>query len=551
MERRHEDNSTRRSIWYSVRPNPRWTLAGLLFFSSLCSARAAQQASAAMDRDLLEVSIPRLEKMYASRKYTVTQVTRWYLDRIARYDGVYRAIIHVDSKGALAAAEAEDAEAKRAGKGFKPGALWGVPMVVKSNTSVKGMVTNDGSKGYLIPGHELIAPEDARIVAKFRAAGAVIIGQTNMPDFAASDTNISSAFGRTGNAYNWRFSPGGSSGGTVTAVAANYAVFGSGTDTSNSIRMPSGTSAVVGLLPTRGLVSISGIHPLDWLLDNTGPIARNVTDAAIALGVMAGEDPKDFRTIGTTAKAQPGPYTKYLRTGALKGKRFGVPAFIVRGSAESLRPETREMFLKAIEGLKTAGATVVFDDTILPESFALLTRAINTNPYRREGMENFLRDFGPAEYHSIADYEKAVGLGLPAMITGAPVPQRILETDPSAGSTFRVPQQKALAAYEEPLDRLHLDGYVYPALQMPSNDETIPQPDGGPSSGPHSNTDWVNRIGVPAIVVPGGFYANGLPFGIELSARPFKDGDLLGWGFAYEQATKHRKPPLLQAKRGQ
>ena len=179
-----------------IRANPRWALAGLLFFSSLCgSARAAQQASAAMDRDLLEVSIPGLEKMYASRKYTVTQVTRWYLDRIARYDGVYRAIIHVDSKGALAAAEAEDAEAKRAGKGFKPGALWGVPMVVKSNTSVKGTVTNDGSKGYMIPGHELIAPEDARIVAKFRAAGAVIIGQTNMPDFAASDTNISSALG--------------------------------------------------------------------------------------------------------------------------------------------------------------------------------------------------------------------------------------------------------------------------------------------------------------------------------------------------------------------
>ena len=143
----------------------------------------------------------------------------------------------------------------------------------------------------MIPGHELVAPKDATIVAKLRAAGAVILGQTNMPDFAASDTNRSTAYGRTGNAYDVRFSPGGSSGGTVTAVTANMAVLGNGTDTGNSIRMPSATSSVVGVFPTRGLVSIAGIAPLDWLLDNTGPIARDVTDAAIALGVMAGEDP--------------------------------------------------------------------------------------------------------------------------------------------------------------------------------------------------------------------------------------------------------------------
>ena len=119
-----------------------------------------------------------------------------------------------------------------------------------------------------------------------------------MPDLANSDTNRSSSFGRTGNAYDVRFSPGGSSGGTVTAVAANMAVLGNGTDTGNSIRMPAATSALVGVYPTRGLVSIAGIAPLDWLLDNTGPIARTATDAAIALAVMAGEDPLDPRTVG-------------------------------------------------------------------------------------------------------------------------------------------------------------------------------------------------------------------------------------------------------------
>jgi Asp-tRNA(Asn)/Glu-tRNA(Gln) amidotransferase A subunit family amidase len=526
----------------------------LIAFAGRRSAIEAQ-TTAALDRDLLEITIPRLEDFYSSHKYTVTQVTRWYLDRIARYNGVYKAIEHVDSDGALATAGAEDNAAKAGGSGFKRGVLWGVPIVIKANTSVKGLVTSVGWRGYRIPGHELVAPADATVVAKLRAAGAIIIGQTNMPDFAASDTNMSSAFGRTGNAYDWHFSPGGSSGGTVTAVTANFAVFGTGTDTSNSIRMPSGTSSVVGVLPTRGLISIAGIHPLDWLLDDTGPIARNVTDAAIALGIMAGEDPKDFRTVGSTKLAQPGPYTRYLKAGALQGKRFGVPDFIINNEATGparyegppLRPETRALFMKAIEGLQAAGATVVIDSSILPESFLQLTNAINTEPYHGEGTDNFLRDYGPAEYHSAADYRRVVGSPLPTFVTAQPgEASRILETDPAAESTFWGPQRVALDAYKKTLERLHLDGYVYPAIQMPPNDETIPQPDGRPSSGPHSRTGWVNRIGVPAVVVPAGFYENGLPFGLEMSTLPWKDGDLLSWAFAFEQKTRARKPPALK-----
>lgn len=516
---------------------------------------AATQAD--MDRDLLEITIPGLQALYAAKKYTTTQVTRWYLNRIARYDRVYRAILHVDTAGALATAATLDAAAKKGGAGR--GALWGVPMVIKANTSVKGLVTSAGWSGYLIPGHELIAPADATVVVKLKAAGAIILGQTNMPDFAASDTNFSSAFGRTGNAYDVRFSPGGSSGGTVTAVTANYAVLGNGTDTANSIRMPSATSSVVGVLPTRGLVSIAGINPLDWLLDNTGPIARDVTDAAIALGVMAGEDPKDFRTKGSAAMAQSGPYTRYLKTDALRGKRLGVPAFIVKASSggnadgPDLQPDARAMFMKAIEGLRTAGATVVFDDAILPEGFSALTRAMNTQPYVAEGLETFLRDFGPAEYHSSLEYAKAVGAPIPGFLRGvggAPTsgPPRLVESDPQADAVLWEPQRRAFAAYDEAFDRFHLDGMVYPAIQMPPNDEIIPLLNGSRSSGPHSNTGWVNRIGVPAVVVPGGFYASGMPFGIELSAKRWKDGDLLGYAFAYEQATKYRKPPVLVEK---
>jgi Asp-tRNA(Asn)/Glu-tRNA(Gln) amidotransferase A subunit family amidase len=316
-------------------------------------------------------------------------------------------------------------------------------------------------------------------------------------------------------------------------------------------------------------VSIAGIAPLDWLLDNTGPIARTVTDAAIALGVMAGSDPLDPRT-ADAVKAPPGPYTRYLKGDALKGKRLGVPAFIMRGTGPTfqgaaaaerrresipLEPDTREAFMKAIEGLRAAGALVVFDESILPDSFTDLIGSIYTRPYVREGTEAFLQRFGPAGYRSIGEYEKAIGSPIPSVVTGSAGPgvdggrqsavvQRALDTDREADVNYHGPRRKAIDAYNDVFARLRLDALVYPATQMPPPDETMPQ-HGGLSSGPHSNTSWVNTIGVPAIVVPGGFYASGLPFGLELAARHWQDGDLLGYAYAYEQSTKHRRPPIL------
>ena len=528
---------------------------------------------AAMDRDLMEVTIPRLQSYYAQHRYTISQVVDWYLNRIQRYNGVYRPIEEIFAQDARAAAASEDAAAP----GTPHGALWGVPIVIKANTSIAGKVTSDGWEGYVVPGHELMAPRDATVVARLRAAGAIILGHTNMPDFANSDTNRSSSFGRTGNAYDVRFSPGGSSGGTVTAVTANLALLGNGTDTGNSIRMPAATSAVIGVFPTRGLVSIAGIAPLDWRLDNTGPIARSVTDAAIALGVMAGEDPLDPVTEGSAAKAQPGPYSRYLQADALKGKRFGVPAFILQGigipfhgipagvpeltaakqSAEAaipLDPRTRTAFLQAVEELRGLGATVVMDDSVLPESFAHTAQRISTYAYVRQGTDLFLQDFGPTEYRSSSDYEKVMGLPLGAPVIGTEpevmqigelkITQHRIETDPDANRSYWEPRRRTLEAYLQTLDRLHLDGYVYPAIQMPPVDETMPQ-DGKVSGGPHSATSWVNMLGVPAVVVVGGFYPSGLPFGLEISARPFKDGDLLGFAYAWEQGTHHRHPPAL------
>ena len=136
-----------------------------------------------------------------------------------------------------------------------------------------------------------------------------------------------------------------------------------------------------------------------------------------------------------------------------------------------------------------------------------------------------------------------MGSSLPQFFVGLPL--RNLQTDAEAEANFWGPQRRALTAYQETLEQYRLDGFVYPALQMPPNDETIRQPGGGQSEGPHTRTGWTNTIGVPAVVVPGGTYSNGLPFGIEFSARSWKDGDLLGWAFAYEQATQFRRPPVL------
>lgn len=511
-----------------------------------------------MDRDLMEIDIPHLQALYARHVYSVEQVTRWYMGRIARYNGIYRDVQTVDVAGALETARREDAG------GGVHGALWGVPMVIKANTAVKGLPDTDGWAGFAIPGHAFVAERDATVVAKLRAAGAVILGITNMPDFAASDTNRSSAFGRTGDAYDVRFSPGGSSGGTVTAVTSNEAMIGTGTDTANSIRMPAGTSSVVGVLPTRGLTSIAGIAPLDWLRDNTGPIARDVTDAAIALGVMAGEDAGDFRTLnskskggGSAEKAQAGPYTRYLKKDALRGKRFGVPAFIFTEKEDVLQPETRAMLMKAVESLRAAGAEVVIDEALLPQSFSDENEKIVSRTYLKDGADQWLAAWGPAEYKTGADYTKATGVAWPAVFTGerrpggvaatAPQPQMKLADDPDAEKNFWGPQRVSLAAFEAALDKFHLDGVIYPSAQMPPPDETMLQ-DGELSSGPHSATGWVNRIGVPAVVVPAGFYADGLPFGLEMAARPWRDGDLLGWAYGFEQATRARRPPVLVEK---
>jgi len=495
-------------------------------------------ARGSIDDDLIEITISRLHALYAQRKYTVVQVTRWYLDRIARYDSTYRTIVHLDTAAALKEAAAQDASGRVR---TRPRPLEGVPCVIKSNTSIKGLVTNSGWSGYVIPGKELVAPADAPVIAKLRAAGAIILGQTNMPDFAASDTTISSVYGRTGNAYNPDFSPGGSSGGSATAVSANFAMFATGTDTGNSIRQPSGVSSLAGVLPTRGSTNISGIHPLDWSLDNVGPLARTIEDAAIVLDVMR------------ESSSPGGAFAAGLRRDALSGRRFGVPAFVLNDAAADapserarwvpLDPQTRIVFMRAVEELRRGGATVVIDEALLPNAFLKLVHGVDTSHVRGEGLKAFLRDYGPALYHTPLEYALTVGSPIPTYITGSAADANLSVSDAVAALSRQ--RSAAVAEYEAALTRHGLDGLVYPAVQTPSNDELIPLRSGRRSEGPHSETGWVNVLGVPAVVVPAGFHPGGMPFGLEFSGRAGQDGALLSWAYAFEQQTKFRKPPAL------
>jgi len=184
---------------------------------------------------------------------------------------------------------------------------------------------------------------------------------------------------------------------------------------------------------------------------------------------------------------------------------------------------------------------------------------VGTLPYVREGTEDFLKEYGPAQYHSAEEYARVTGKQIPAVVMGSEVTpdgqgsdkrgltaqrQARIESDPKAEANYFGPRKRATDEYLATMERYHLDGYVYPATQMPPPDETMPQ-NGEISGGPHSETSWVNILGVPAIVVSGGFYPGGLPFGLEISTRPWHDGDLLGWAYDYEQETHHRHPPVL------
>ncbi|MBT8403171.1 MAG: amidase, partial [Gemmatimonadetes bacterium] len=322
------------------------------------SGLAAQEAHAV---DVVELTAEDVVQGYAEGRFTVTQVIRAFLARIETYEERYNAFISMNPE-ALAEAEALDVEL--AGGSIR-GPLHGVPVVVKDNIDMAGLVTTAGWDGFSSAhgGVDMVPQDDAAFVERLRAAGAVILGKTNLPDFAGHGTRTgSSVAGVTLNPYNVDKAPGGSSGGTATAVAASFAVLGIGTETGGSIQNPSAAQALVGVKPTYGLVPLEGVVPLSGsYVDVAGPIAKTVMDAALTLDVLAGPTHEDLATFAATDHIPDRGYVAALRRGALEGKRFGLVGPGWRERFLPLAPETENRYREAIATVESLGAETVED----------------------------------------------------------------------------------------------------------------------------------------------------------------------------------------------
>ncbi len=255
--------------------------------------------------DVLELTAEQIQIDYGLGKYTAVQLTQAFLDRIERYEGHYNAIISMNP-GALATASALDEEYRSNGP---RGPLHGVPVVIKDNIDFAGLVTTAGFSGFssATGGVDMIPDDDAAVVERLRRAGAIILAKTNLPDFAGHGTRTNSTVaGVTLNPYNVDKAPGGSSGGTATAVNASFAVAGLGTETGGSIQNPAAAQALVGVKPTFGLVPLEGVVPMSATVDVVGPIAKTVMDAANLLDVLAGPTDEDPRTAAGGRTPAPG-----------------------------------------------------------------------------------------------------------------------------------------------------------------------------------------------------------------------------------------------------
>ena len=474
--------------------------------------------------DVYEKSI--VELLAAQRIGTVTShdLVEKYLARINAYDQAgprLNAMIALNPR-ALEEADALDAE-RRAG--HVRGPLHGIPIVVKDNYTTVDMPTTAGSRALL--GFQ--AGRDGFMVKKLKDAGAVIIGKTNLHELAYGITTISSAGGQTRNPYDPSRNPGGSSGGTGAAVAASFAAAGMGTDTCGSIRNPSSENNLFGLRGTAGLSSRDGIVPLAHTQDIGGPLARSVTDLLLMLDYTVGPDEAD-PTTRESASHIPRTYNSAVGDAGQGDVTIGVlePLF---GSA----PEDEEVGLivkDAIEDLRGLGAGIV--EVPFPGLDDLLQNTSVINAEFKFDLLDFLAKYSTAPIHSLEDillsrkYDPAVETVL----------KRASEVTARDSDTYKAALAKREAAREAVLEEMNRRGvtmFVYPTLRR--KPAVIGQPQGG------SNCQLSATTGLPAISMPAGFTADGLPVGMELLGQPWSEPTLLKVAYAYERLVGPRKPP--------
>jgi amidase len=503
-------------------------IAGLLIAALPLAGSAAdsrgKEAAPSSSFNILEATIPQLHAALMAGTVSSHQLVSIYLARIAAYDQkgpALNAISVINSK-ALDQADARDAALQAGGP---HGLLFGIPIIVKDNYDTDDMQTAAGSlslKGW-------IPPDNATLVQKLLDAGAIIIAKSNMHEYALDITTAGSLFGQTLNPYALNRNPGGSSGGTGAAIAANFAAAGMGSDSCGSIRIPSAHNSLVGIRATQGLASRTGIIPLSTTADMGGPMARTVTDVAVMLDAVVGYDASDPQTAASVGHI-PASYTDDLKLTALRGARIGLLVDLTQ--SEPADAEVAEVIHRAADEMTKQGAEVV--EVEIPDVKKAMQSSILNVDFKFD-LNAYLAARPSAPVHSLAE----------VIASGkfSPVAVSSYLTDAEA-----VPSRDTKEYYEDIAKRIQLrqailkvmadhqlQALLYPTMRRKA--ALIGQKQGGDNCALSANS------GLPAITVPGGFTPDGLPVGAELLGRAWSEPQLIALAYAYEQATHHRHPP--------
>jgi aspartyl-tRNA(Asn)/glutamyl-tRNA(Gln) amidotransferase subunit A len=474
--------------------------------------------------ELQELSLSELSEQLRRRAISAVELTESVLAQIERLEPHLRAYITLTPE--LAREQARQAQARLDAGEWNP--LLGIPVAIKDNISTRGVRTTCASRIL----YNYVPPYDATVVARLKVAGAVLVGKTNMDEFAMGSSTEYSAFHPTHNPWDLERVPGGSSGGSAAAVAAHMAVAALGSDTGGSIRQPAAYCGVVGLKPTYGRVSRYGLVAYASSLDQIGPLTKTVADCALMMNVIAGKDPLD----ATSVEVPVPDYREALRP-EVKGVRLGVPREFF---AQGVHPEVAQRVQEAIKVLEEAGA-VVEETSIpmveygLPIYYILAPAECSSNLARYDGVRYGLRVGEEQGHIGMMERTRAEGFG-------DEVIQRIIigTYALSAGyyDAYYLKAQKARTLLRQEFDRAmaQFDALVCPTAPTPAFriGELVSDPLAMKLM--DVLTIPVNLTGLPALSVPCGF-VEGLPVGLQIIGKPFDEATLLRIGYTYEQLT--------------
>ncbi len=489
--------------------------------------------------ELEEATIAQLQQWMVSGRYTSRALCEMYLKRISEVDRTGPAIRSVlqHNPDALAIADSLDAERKA---GHLRGPMHGVPVLIKDNIDTHDRMTT--AAGSLALAHS-IAPRDSFVAARLRASGAVILGKTNLSEWANyRSTHASSGWsgmgGQTRNPYALDRTPSGSSSGSGAAAAASLCAVAVGTETDGSITSPSAVQSLVGIKPTVGLVSRAGIIPISHSQDTAGPMARTVTDAAILLGALAGVDSRDAATSASASHTHR-DYTTFLDANGLKGARIGIP----RKSYFGYSVATDAIVNQAIAVMRAAGATII--DPIDLGGGGNGEGVVLSYEFKTD-INAYLASLGAASpMKTLADL-----IAFNAAHRSEEMPyfgQEIFETSQARGPLTDKKYRDALASghrrsraqgIDAAVAKYRLDAIVAPTQEPPGLIDLV----NGDSGGGGSATSLPAVAGYPHITVPAG-YSFGLPVGLSFFGPAWSEPTLIKLAYAFEQKTRVRRPP--------